>query len=323
MTSAVAIIGFGEAARAFTGDDGWHGRARTFDIKTDDPAQAGAMRQAYAVHDVTGTDTLAACLDGAAAIISLVTADQALGVARDAARLCPPGTFFFDFNSVAPGTKIRAMEAIAAAGGVYVDVAVMSPVNPARLDTPLLVSGADPDGACDHLRSVGFRNVTAVSATVGDASSIKMIRSVMIKGIEALTAECMIAARKAGQPIMDVVPQEDNLVVEAKINVRDIDSVRVGAPAEVQLQAYSRRTLPPLNGEITYVAADQTTNEETGTAFYVVHAEIDKSVLAKHEDVRLYPGMPAEVLVKNRPRRAIDYIIEPITKSFNRAFREE
>ena len=198
MTSAVAIIGFGEAARAFTGDDGWHGRARTFDIKTDDPAQAGAMRQAYAVHDVTGTDTLAACLDGAAAIISLVTADQALGVARDAARLCPPGTFFFDFNSVAPGTKIRAMEAIAAAGGVYVDVAVMSPVNPARLDTPLLVSGADPDGACDHLRSVGFRNVTAVSATVGDASSIKMIRSVMIKGIEALTAECMIAARKAG-----------------------------------------------------------------------------------------------------------------------------
>lgn len=131
------------------------------------------------------------------------------------------------------------------------------------------------------------------------------------------------SAVPAGQPIMDVVPQEDNLVVEAKINVRDIDSVRVGAPAEVQLQAYSRRTLPPLNGEITYVAADQTTNEETGTAFYVVHAEIDKSVLAKHEDVRLYPGMPAEVLVKNRPRRAIDYIIEPITKSFNRAFREE
>jgi 3-hydroxyisobutyrate dehydrogenase-like beta-hydroxyacid dehydrogenase len=101
-------------------------------------------------------------------------------------------------NSVAPGTKRLAAAAIEAAGGRYVDVAMMAPVNPARLAVPLLVCGPHADAALAALADLGFSNVGSVGDEIGRASTIKMLRSVMYKGIEALTAECLIACEKAG-----------------------------------------------------------------------------------------------------------------------------
>lgn len=126
-----------------------------------------------------------------------------------------------------------------------------------------------------------------------------------------------------GEPLMDVVPENENMVVEAKMNLNDIDSVSVGAPTQVRLAAFSTRTVPPMPGTLTYVAADQTIEQDTDTAYYVVRAEVSKEALAEHGDISLYPGMRAELLIKNRPRKAIDYLLEPLTQSFNRAFREE
>jgi 3-hydroxyisobutyrate dehydrogenase-like beta-hydroxyacid dehydrogenase len=101
-------------------------------------------------------------------------------------------------NSVAPETKRAAAAAIEARGGRYVDVAVLAPVNPARLAVPLLLAGPAAEEAEAALRQAGFTNVRAVGAEVGKASAIKMIRSVMVKGIEALTDEMMAAASAAG-----------------------------------------------------------------------------------------------------------------------------
>jgi 3-hydroxyisobutyrate dehydrogenase-like beta-hydroxyacid dehydrogenase len=129
--------------------------------------------------------------------LSLVTADQALAVAEAAAALIAPGALFCDMNSVAPQTKQAAARAIEAAGAHYVDVAVMAPVDPARLNVPLLLSGAQAGAAEVGLRALGFGKMRVVGADVGRASSIKMIRSVMVKGIEALTAECVLAADAA------------------------------------------------------------------------------------------------------------------------------
>lgn len=137
-------------------------------------------------------------LDGAVAALSLVTADEALAAAQAAAQHVAPGTFWFDMNSVAPDTKRAASTAIEAAGGRYVDVAVMAPVYPRRTAVPLLVSGPNAEAGADLLRSIGFSSVRVVAGPVGRASSIKMIRSVMVKGIEALTAECVLAADRAG-----------------------------------------------------------------------------------------------------------------------------
>ncbi|OYY30699.1 MAG: hypothetical protein B7Y65_00435 [Azorhizobium sp. 35-67-15] len=130
------------------------------------------------------------------------------------------------------------------------------------------------------------------------------------------------SALPAGQPILDIVPEKEPMVVEAKLGTRDIVSVHTGSKVQVRLTAYDHRTLAPLEGKLTYVAADQTIDPATQNAYYVVRAEIAPEALKDHPSVGLYPGMPAELMVLKRPRRAIDYLLEPVTESFNRAFRE-
>ncbi|MBA2936191.1 NAD(P)-dependent oxidoreductase [Sphingomonas sp. CGMCC 1.13654] len=195
----IALIGFGEAASAFVG--GWAERPaslRAFDIKTLNSTTAPAKRADYVAAGVAGADSAAEAVDGAAAILSLVTADQAFAAAEGAARSIAPGGLFIDMNSVAPDTKRAAARAIETAGARYLDVAVMAPVDPARAAVPLLVSGPHAEEGARALRAIGFIKVRVVGDEVGRASSIKMIRSVIVKGIEALTAECALAADKAG-----------------------------------------------------------------------------------------------------------------------------
>jgi 3-hydroxyisobutyrate dehydrogenase-like beta-hydroxyacid dehydrogenase len=149
-------------------------------------------------HGVRAAATPAEALTGSSLILSLVTADHALAAATDYAPFVPAGALWCDMNSVAPQTKRAAAEAIEASGGRYVDVAVLAPVDPAKLAVPLLVAGPAAADAEAALRAAGFSNVRVVGAEVGKASAIKMIRSVMVKGIEALTAEMMAAAEAAG-----------------------------------------------------------------------------------------------------------------------------
>jgi 3-hydroxyisobutyrate dehydrogenase-like beta-hydroxyacid dehydrogenase len=193
MHDDLAIIGFGEAGMAFVCPG-----ARVYDRKTDDFETRAGKQSDYETAGVSGFATAAEALAGAGAALSLVTADQALQAALAGAPSLAAGALWLDMNSVAPGTKREAARAVEAAGGRYVDVAIMAPVHPGRLATPLLVSGTEADEAVARLRALGFTSVRAVGSRVGDASSIKMIRSVMVKGIEALTAECLLAADAAG-----------------------------------------------------------------------------------------------------------------------------
>jgi len=191
MVQIVALIGFGEAGMTFASAARWEHRAVAYDIA---PNRRDLMRQA----GVIAADSAQHALQDASVILSLVTADQALAAASECARHIAPGALWCDMNSVAPATKREAAQLIEAAGGRYVDVAVLAPVNPARLDVPLLLAGGAADDAETALRQLGFTNVRVVSKDVGKASAIKMIRSVMVKGIEALTAEMMFAADAAG-----------------------------------------------------------------------------------------------------------------------------
>jgi 3-hydroxyisobutyrate dehydrogenase-like beta-hydroxyacid dehydrogenase len=194
MERNIALIGFGEAAMAFAPSLG--GTLRAYDIKTGRPEFASAKRADYAAHGVKGCDSAGAALAGAHGALSLVTADQALAAAESAQ--ITAGLLWFDMNSVAPDTKRAAAAAVEAKRGRYVDVAIMSPVHPAGVGVPLLVSGPYAADGAAFLRDIGFGTVRVVEGPVGYASSIKMIRSVMVKGIEALTAECVLAADTAG-----------------------------------------------------------------------------------------------------------------------------
>lgn len=194
MSATIAFIGFGEAGAAFAGG----APARGYDRKTDLPDLCAAKLEDFANARVMACPDAAAAIGGARAILSVVTADQALAAARTGAALIEPGAFWFDMNSVAPDTKRAAAALIEAAGGRYVDVAVMAPVHPARRAVPLLVSGPHADIGARMLAEFGFTNIAVAAGPVGAASSIKMIRSVMVKGLEALTAECFLAADAAG-----------------------------------------------------------------------------------------------------------------------------
>jgi len=126
-----------------------------------------------------------------------------------------------------------------------------------------------------------------------------------------------------GRPIMDIVPRDEKMLVEVRMNLNDIDSVHVGSEARIRLTAYNRRNASPLDGEVTFVAADQTVDQQTQAAYYVVRAEVSPEALEGRPALALYPGMPAEVLIVRRARKAIEYLLEPISDSLDRAFRED
>lgn len=195
----LAFIGFGEAARAFIADfaNPRPGSMRAYDRKTDMAETRDEMQAAFAARGVAGASDPAGALEGAQAVLCLVTADQALAAARAAAPYLPRGAWWFDGNSCAPQTKAQAAEVIGAAGGRYIDMAIMMPVHPAGIGVPVLLSGPGAEDAAGLLRSLGFAP-QPVAESIGAASAIKMVRSVMIKGIEALSAECFLAARRAG-----------------------------------------------------------------------------------------------------------------------------
>ena len=186
----VALVGFGEAGESFARAQGWRGEARGWDLL---PERRAAMASA----GVDTADNAADALGDRAFLLSLVTADAALAAARDYAPLLPEGALWCDMNSVAPDTKREAAAVIELAGGRYVDVAVMAPVDKG-MAVPLLVSGPHALAAQPLLEALGFTNVRVVGDDVGRASAIKMIRSVMVKGLEALSWECAAAAEAAG-----------------------------------------------------------------------------------------------------------------------------
>ena len=198
----IAFLGFGEAASAFL--TGLRQEAETseitawgYDTKTDIPAIAQDKLDDFERLNVCARVT-PADLSRAPILFSLVTADQAHEAAKSVAAVGElSGQFFFDGNSCAPQSKTASAALINGAGGRYIDMAVMAPVHPHLHQTACLISGEHVAEAADTLSALGM-NVTPINGPVGAASMRKMVRSVMIKGIEALTLECLIAARKAG-----------------------------------------------------------------------------------------------------------------------------
>lgn len=124
------------------------------------------------------------------------------------------------------------------------------------------------------------------------------------------------------QPILDIVPVDDELVVTARVRPEDIDSVRVGLGAEVRLTAFSMRSTPTLTGEVIHISADRLISEYTGEPYFEARVRIDKSMLDDLENVDLYPGMPAEVMIVMGERTALQLAIDPIWSSMRRSFRE-
>ena len=192
--SEICLIGFGEAGTALAQGFG-DAQLAAYDVKLKDPVHP--MHVAMHTEGVRAGTDIADALASARAVFSVVTADQALAVVTAAAPHILPGTLFMDCNSCAPATKRAAAEIIEAAGGCYVDVAIMAPIDKRQHQTPMLVASPHIDAALTTMQSLDM-NAAKAGTAVGRASTIKMLRSVMVKGMEALTAECFRAACRAG-----------------------------------------------------------------------------------------------------------------------------
>ena len=124
-----------------------------------------------------------------------------------------------------------------------------------------------------------------------------------------------------GEAIMLIVPEADALTVEAKLAPQDIDQVRVGQTAALRFSAFSQRTTPELDGVVSRVSADLTTDQRTGAAYYVVRITLSDSEIARLEGLRLVPGMPVEAFIRTGERTVLSYVMKPFTDQITRSFR--
>lgn len=189
----ICLIGFGEVGAAFAHDLAPHATLSAWDVlfADADSKPANAARQ-QGVHIGASAQDAVAHAD---LIISAVTAAQTVAAAQAATSAIKRGAFFLDLNSASPAAKIEAAEIISKAGGAYVEAAIMAPVAPKRLASPMLLGGPHAEAFLPIAQQLGFTGARFYDAQLGRAAAAKLCRSVVIKGMEALIAESLLAAR--------------------------------------------------------------------------------------------------------------------------------
>lgn len=149
---------------------------------------------------------------------------------------------------------------------------------------------------------------------------IKAPISGKVQNLQIFTQGGVIAP---GQTLMDIVPDDERLIVEAETSPLDIDVIRPGLQADIRLSAYRQRTMPPVRGEVIDVSADRIDDASRRTSYYLARIAILPGELEKLEDVSLYPGMPAEVMIETGTETLFGYLTAPIADLLRRGLREE
>ena len=194
----LGMVGYGEVGKIFAaGLRGHVGAVSAWDIKFDLPVLGNVQRDHAAMAGVAALDSMAQLCQSADLVISAVAASSTLTVAQAAAAHMQSGSVFLDLTSASPGTKQQAGALIEAAGAHYVEAGVMTSVSPYGIRVPILLGGARAGELAEVLNAWGM-SARTVSREVGVASAIKMCRSVMIKGLEALVIESYATARAYG-----------------------------------------------------------------------------------------------------------------------------
>jgi 3-hydroxyisobutyrate dehydrogenase-like beta-hydroxyacid dehydrogenase len=219
----IGLVGYGEVGRILAEDLRGQGfTVSAYDIKLD--AAAVSLREHTAshadAHGVTLAASHAALAANAELIVSAVTASQTVPVAQACAPTMQRDAFFLDFNSASPGAKVRAAEFVTAFGGRYVEGAVMTSVPPHRIRVPVLLGGPYAAVFQPLLNQLGFDGKVS-SEKLGVASAVKMCRSVMIKGLEAMVIESFTTARAYGV--------EDDVIASLYETLPGIDWEKQGA----------------------------------------------------------------------------------------------
>lgn len=166
----------------------------------------------------------------------------------------------------------------------------------------------------------GLEGQAAASHDVIARAALTAPQAGLVVQIHTVTPGAIIGS---GQPLMDIIPDGDRLIVETRLPPDAIDTVHVGRTARLKLTAYKRAQTPVLTGEVIFVSPDLLEDERDGTTYFEARLSIDPADIAAHKDVVLTAGMPVEVAIRTGERRAGDYFLEPFTRHLGRALREE
>jgi HlyD family type I secretion membrane fusion protein len=140
-----------------------------------------------------------------------------------------------------------------------------------------------------------------------------------VVGLRVFSPGAVVGPREV---LMEIVPDDKTLIVEARIRPEDINHVRAGSAAEVRLTAYQARSTPLVAGSVHYVSADRMVDAQSGAPYYVVHVDVSAGALADAGNLRMQAGMPAEVYIRTDSRTAFDYMLAPVTAYLRRGMRE-
>ncbi|SOD98765.1 HlyD family type I secretion periplasmic adaptor subunit [Caenispirillum bisanense] len=150
-----------------------------------------------------------------------------------------------------------------------------------------------------------------------------VIRAPQTGYVQKLSVHTVGGVIRPGEELMQVVPQDARLVIEAHLSPMDIDQVQVGQLAEARFSAFHTQDIPAIHGIVTVVSADRLTDERTGVPYYLSRVEVDDEELLKIGNRHLVPGMPADVVITTGERTALDYFLKPIEQFSMRAMKEE
>jgi 3-hydroxyisobutyrate dehydrogenase-like beta-hydroxyacid dehydrogenase len=198
MSLRVCLLGFGEVGQALAMDLGARGVSDLMAWDILFPVADSAPSRALAAKGLRAGADVADAIATADLVVSAVTAAQDVVAARSVAPHLKRNAYLLDVNSVSPAVKVEASQIVEAAGGRYVEAAIMSPINPQRAASPMLFGGPHAAEFLPIARQLGFSGASVFSDRVGSASAAKMCRSVIVKGMEALLGESLLAARRYG-----------------------------------------------------------------------------------------------------------------------------
>jgi 3-hydroxyisobutyrate dehydrogenase and related beta-hydroxyacid dehydrogenases len=198
MSLRVCLLGFGEVGQALAVDLGARGVSDLMAWDILFPVPDSAPSRAIGAKGLRPGANVADAIATADLVISAVTAAQDVVAARSVAPHLKRNAYLLDVNSVSPAVKVEASQIVEAAGGRYVEAAIMSPINPQRAASPMLFGGPHAAEFLPIARQLGFSGASVFSDRVGSASAAKMCRSVIVKGMEALLGESLLAARRYG-----------------------------------------------------------------------------------------------------------------------------
>jgi epimerase transport system membrane fusion protein len=179
--------------------------------------------------------------------------------------------------------------------------------------------------AAKDLRDIQGRLVEVLPKRTSAEATLKRmdIRSLYAGRVVGLNMFSIGGVIQRGEKILDIVPDQDSLTIDAQIAVEDISDVHPGLRAELHLTAYRQRIVSPIYGVVISVSADRLVDPKTNASYFVASIRPDLGDLAKLPEVHLYPGMPASVFIPTESRTALDYILGPLTISFNQSFRQK